>query len=606
MKGVNNVHFLSPAYLWLAFYLLPTIIFLYLMKRTYQDMTISSTWLWKQTLREMEARKPWQKFRYHLLLMLQLLAALFFIVGLSQPAFPIQGLTAKHSILVIDISGSMWTQEEGKTRMEMAKEKVLEWIDHKSEQQMVTLITMGKVPKIVASKSKDRTGLKRTIKQLQAGMSAADFRTTMSLANAISVNDPSSEVIVISDGAVQTATSTHLPHRFVQVGKTSENVAIGAVSSEQEGHQQRLFVRVDNWGKKKNQITVSVRNKENRLLQTQSMHIASGKSEVIHFESLPPSDYYHIQLRSDRDALLLDNQQYYFSNQKNAVTMQWMGDRNLFLQKALALHPHFTWEQSQQSSQKLSPFTIVNNHPQPLPQTGPLFVIRPHQAQKLVTVTGTTSVSGTVQIDQHHPIVHRLPLKELAISEVVQVKVPTWAEPVLKINETPILLAGEYQGRKVVIFLFDLQHSDLVLQPSFPILVAQTINWLYPVLGMKESQATVGDPIDFNLSPHIQKVVIVNKDQQWIQSVQKGMFRWQVPEQIGLYRIVDAQTQEDIGYLSVPFPREESDVTPQAMATSAQKPPTATFSSQQEWWWWFALCTGLIISLEWVVVTRGD
>ena len=46
--------------------------------------------------------------------------------------------------------------------------------------------------------------------------------------------------------------------------------------------------------------------------------------------------------------------------------------------------------------------------------------------------------------------------------------------------ENPLLIAGEQDGRKIVLFSFSLHESNLPLKADFPILIQNLLNWLLP------------------------------------------------------------------------------------------------------------------------------
>ena len=64
--------FLAPLAFILAI-LLPVIVALYFLKLRREEQTVSSVYLWQQTVRDVAANAPWQRLRTNWLLLLQLL-----------------------------------------------------------------------------------------------------------------------------------------------------------------------------------------------------------------------------------------------------------------------------------------------------------------------------------------------------------------------------------------------------------------------------------------------------------------------------------------------------------------------------------------------------
>ncbi|HEY5987685.1 MAG TPA: hypothetical protein VIV12_15115, partial [Streptosporangiaceae bacterium] len=61
-----------------------------------------------------------------------------------------------------------------------------------------------------------------------------------------------------------------------------------------------------------------------------------------------------------------------------------------------------------------------------------------------------------------------------------QVTAPNWARVLVDSDGGPLVLAGETGGRRVAVLTFDLHDSDLPLQVTFPVLMANLLNYLVP------------------------------------------------------------------------------------------------------------------------------
>lgn len=85
----------------------PALVILYFLKLRRRDVEISSTFLWKKAIQDLQANAPFQKLRRNILLLLQLLALAALLTALAQPLRQtLGGSSAKH-LLLIDASGSM-------------------------------------------------------------------------------------------------------------------------------------------------------------------------------------------------------------------------------------------------------------------------------------------------------------------------------------------------------------------------------------------------------------------------------------------------------------------------------------------------------------------
>src|SRR5918997_1223896 len=97
---------LAPGALFLSL-LVPVIVAMYLLKLRRDERTVSSTFLWRRMVRDVEANAPWQKLRRNILLLLQLLVLLALMFALARPFIRTTGISGKNLIIVVDRSASM-------------------------------------------------------------------------------------------------------------------------------------------------------------------------------------------------------------------------------------------------------------------------------------------------------------------------------------------------------------------------------------------------------------------------------------------------------------------------------------------------------------------
>ena len=119
--------FLAPMALFLSL-LLPLIVAMYLLKLRRTERIVSSTYLWRVMVRDVEANAPWQRLRRNLLLILQLLFLAVLILAIAQPFSWAKGSNSRSAILILDTSASMAATDVSPSRMAAAKDQAL----HKS------------------------------------------------------------------------------------------------------------------------------------------------------------------------------------------------------------------------------------------------------------------------------------------------------------------------------------------------------------------------------------------------------------------------------------------------------------------------------------------
>ena len=98
---------------------------LYLFKPRQFRVEFSSLWLWERSGEEERVRSLWQWLRRHLLLILQLLAAILAALALARPAVAALLPTTGHAVLLVDASASMLAGDGTPTRLDEAQRQAL-------------------------------------------------------------------------------------------------------------------------------------------------------------------------------------------------------------------------------------------------------------------------------------------------------------------------------------------------------------------------------------------------------------------------------------------------------------------------------------------------
>src|SRR4051794_13398457 len=98
------MHFANPLNL---LWLLPIpalIVVMYILKLRRKDVIVSSTFLWQQVIRDVQANAPFQKLRRNLLLLLQLIIAGLIIFALARPFWRSIAFGGRNIVLLVDTS----------------------------------------------------------------------------------------------------------------------------------------------------------------------------------------------------------------------------------------------------------------------------------------------------------------------------------------------------------------------------------------------------------------------------------------------------------------------------------------------------------------------
>ena len=152
------MRFLSPGMAW-ALAAPAAIVVLYLLRRKFLPRQVPSVFLWRRSVKDYAANRPFQRLMKNLLLPLQVLAALFLALALMRPVLP--GGEAGNTVLVLDVSGSMQAESAGRTRLDEAKEQALRRIREKPAEEKFTVIAAGDEARRLARAADRETASRR-------------------------------------------------------------------------------------------------------------------------------------------------------------------------------------------------------------------------------------------------------------------------------------------------------------------------------------------------------------------------------------------------------------------------------------------------------------
>src|SRR5258708_3720690 len=90
------------------------IIALYFLKLKREERVVPSTLLWKKVIDDLQVNAPFQRLKYSLLLLLQMLLVSVLGFALARPYLSLPGYSGQKILLLVATSASMSTRDAGK------------------------------------------------------------------------------------------------------------------------------------------------------------------------------------------------------------------------------------------------------------------------------------------------------------------------------------------------------------------------------------------------------------------------------------------------------------------------------------------------------------
>lgn len=486
---------LTPVALALSALALP-ILMLYMLRLRRIEMPISSTFLWRQLVRDREANAPWQRLRFSWLLVLQLLVLLALVLALARPFVEISTISTGRLVLLLDASASMEATDVSPSRFARAREIALELVDTLGPDDTMTVIRVGAVPEVLAAASRDKVVLRQAIRDAAPSDSSADWEAALTLAAAGAVGVSDLKVVIISDGGLP----PNLPPvpgqvRYVTVGERGDNLAISALAvASLPGSAPQLFARLSNYGDEPAEAILDVRLDGSNVLYTARRYTvpAQGTVDIFDIELPPEFGALAAQLTfparaPEHDFLRADNRAVAVRERAGAGRVLLVSDGNLFLEqifrslRGVALYQVMSVDEL--PSQPFDLYVFDRTLPRTLPE-GDLLLIDPPAGTAFFQVGAAYTPAGAIAVNTNDARMRNLGvyLPQARVARLRALSDIGWATVLAEVDGLPLIVAGEVGTRQVAILPFDVRYpnTDMVLQPAWPILMAELTSWFSP------------------------------------------------------------------------------------------------------------------------------
>ena len=600
---------LAPSSLLFGLLAIP-IVALYLLRLRGRERVVSSTFLWRRIVHDLEANTPWQRLRANLLLILQLVALAALVLALAGPYLLRASSISGDLIVLLDSSASMRATDVGPSRFEKSRQEALRLMDHLPPDSLATVILMGDVPEVLVAQSLDRETVRRAIVKAQPSVGGANLASALSLAASVVQGDTPALTVVLSDGNVTGLQPTGvLPFelRYEPIGAPAGNLAIAAFSIRRTETGVEGLARITNYGRQSSATSLHLYT-DGTLYDVREMDVGGDGDHTVRWFSLPEATILEARLVPG-DTFSLDDRAWATGDTGAKIRALLVSRGNRFLEKALSLQPGLEVTRATPDT-----YSTEGDHdlwvfdgfkPATLPD-GAVLVLDPPAGSAPWVSAEPVHIQATRPSGSE--ILRYVDLSNVHVREAVPLRPLPEARVLLDSDQGPLFAVWEEPHRRVAVFAFDLHDSDLPLQPAFPILIQNLTHWLLPAANRSlavQPGAAIAVPI------------LTEADAAWVE-MPSGLRTQVAPpfpappltaEEVGLYRIIN-ETPEGMktGYLVANlFAPIESAIGPSVL------PPLETQQGREEGTdrvpWelapWLALIAVIVMGAEWYVYSRG-
>jgi len=654
--------FLNPWFAALAAAIaIPALLILYFLKLRRREMAVSSTFLWKKSIQDLQVNAPFQRLRRNLLLLLQMLLLCLLLLALARPVSNFTRGAGKMTVILIDRSASMAANDvDGgkRTRLEEAKRRAKDLVETLDRKSSATVIAFDEAAETVQPFTTDVPALKNAIDSIKQTDRKSRLKLAYQLADAQTNFNPEQlrpgggqmpDVWLFSDGRVLDPQDLAIRGKvtFDKIGTDdAPNVAIVAMSAKrtyERPTEVQVFARLANYGPEpvKADVQLSVDDKVRTIATTNLLPERwddkrrdeaeaagnAGRESVEFTLELTDAAVLKVeQMRKDGDALAADDAAQVIVPPPKTLAVLLVSNGNFFIEKlfsVLELKSPDTMLPAAYEQNVPTKYDVIifdNYSPKALPPSGNFIYfggVGPDLKLKAVKEDIRNVLLenvGVLDWQRDHPILRHLSLQPVFARTALKLDVPPESQVLIEGTKGPLLVLHR-EGQSVhLVFSFDYMESNLPVRPTFPVMVYNALQFLAVGADMSVRQS-----FDPGATPRIPRGNLDRVDPAMKQLTLNGPmgsrpvavppagdFALPALDKVGIYTLDPAIPQYDRIAVNL-LDGSESNLLPvkDAPGGVGDVLDAGGGKSRLELWWWIVACAALpMLLIEWWVYTR--
>ena len=606
------MRFLNPAGLWLLL-LIPILIIIYIIRARHEERSVSSTFIWKLSLRFMKKNLPFHKFRKILLFTCQLLMILAVALLVSKPALVTDG-GAKEYILILDGSVSMnIANAEGETRFERAIEMVKETVNGAPYGTPVSIILADENPTFLAERSENETEIGLALKYAKCGNGFGSITDALSLAELICEKNAVTDVILFTDCDYESAENINV----VNVSEDEWNVSVASLSYEKQEKEYIFTATLLNSGVGKDvAVALSV---DGKALDVKLVRCEADAETTVSFTTDEVSDFDVATVYTEaKDGLADDNSYSVCKRSDNEISVLLVSPSPLYLESVLGVMNCTvtvanTLEEATLSGYGLYIFDGIS--PEALPTDGSIWLFDPEIAPSGMSIGEKKGNEASLTLSKkgsstlHSALASAMKFSDVSVSSYAKIVAGKAWESLLACGDDTVLFTRkESSGMKTVVFAFDLHDSNLPLLVDYVMLVKELLAYSVPEM-LTDTDYAVGESLSIAVLPLSETIYLKTPDGGVVTLSNKASSASLIADSIGVYTAVQTLTNDSAQYVDffVHIPLSEMKDEPVVSSISINLGETNTADTPEaedglnEIWFWVLAALLFLILAEWGV-----
>jgi len=243
--------------------------------------------------------------------------------------------------------------------------------------------------------------------------------------------------------------------------------------------------------------------------------------------------------------------------------------------------------------------------------------VNPPRGTDFFQLGGELKPTGSITVDANDPRTRNLDvyIKTVNLQTFHALEGVDWGMVLVQVDGHPLVVAGEVENRQVAILPFDASYpnTDLVLQPAWPILIAELAAWFSPQrITDVSGSLSPGAPVTVRFIQNADQAVITGPNGQKTTLRPEGSSAvFAGTREPGLYQVdlrQGGKTLKSEQFAVNLFDPNESRIEPQqsiTIGTTTVSQGAREETARREFWPWIAGIGLAILTLEWWLYRRS-
>lgn len=526
------------------------LILIYILKPKYQEKKVSSTYIWKLSMRYQKKRMPFQWLQNWLLLLLQILILAIIALMMTEP-YVVLASKSGEKIVILDASASMTATTGRSTRFDRAKEEISSLAELTVPGDKFSVILAGGEADFVVRRSDSQALIRQKLAEARCTLSQPDFEGAMELAENVLSENPTAEVYLYTDTVYEDSGNVNVID--MSSVKDEWNLAVENFTAKIVDGKYVFTAQIGYYGAENlKNAAVTLRIDDKKPYAPELAVCENGKAVNIVWDSLNITSFTSAEVTVDaEDSFANDNSFVLFNPKGERFKIQYVSDSPYdILLAGLSAWGKATVDvvgaDAEPKTEGYDLYVYEHIVPAKRPSDGAVWLVAP-EADSLTESwdikVGASVGTGTKEThltfsgvdsssEANSAVMKGVTASAFYVTKYSRITQYPGYETLMSSSGDPLLLVKNENGLKTAVFAYDFRFSNPICY-DFPILISNLCNYCARPM-LSGSLFEVGDTFEINARPDAQTVTLTDQDEDvrtytsfpiQIKAAETGVFR---------------------------------------------------------------------------------